>query len=138
MTGGSMGIIPGPAFIAGGTIAPFTIVKINTTARQVVAAAATTDILIGISQPGMKGTPGVTGSDTTVAAASGDPIQILGGGNVAKVTLGSGGATRNDLLTSDGSGNAVTASTGNRVVGFCLETGSAGDVVDCWIWPHKM
>lgn len=133
------GILGGPAFVAGGTIAPFTIVKLNTTVRQVINSAATTDTaIIGVSQPGQKGAPGVAGSSTTTAAVSGDSIQVIVGGNVCKVTLGSGGCTVADNLTTDASGNAVTASAGNYCVGWALETGNSGDLVDCYVWPHKM
>jgi hypothetical protein len=137
---GSTGILSGPAFVASGNIGPFRVVKLGTTARQVTQCTATTDTPIGVAQPGMKGTPGVTGSDTTVAAAAGDPIQVITGGNVCKVVLGTGGCTAADKLTVDANGAAVTmpAGAGNyNVLGWALETGSAADVVDVYVWPHK-
>lgn len=136
----SMGILPGPAFVASANIGPFRVVKLSTTPRNVTQCTATTDQPIGVAQPGMKGTPGVAGSDTTIAAAQGDPIQVLTGGNVAKVVLGTGGCTAADKLTVDANGAAVTmpAGAGNyNVLGWALETGSAGDVVDVYVWPHK-
>lgn len=140
MSGGSSGILGGPTFVASGNIAPFKWVKLGTTARQVTQVSATTDQIFGVSQPGMKGTPGVSGSDTTVAAAAGDAIQVITGGNVAKITLGTGGCTAADKLTGDASGNAVTmpAGAGNyHVGGWALETGIAADLVDVFVWPHK-
>jgi hypothetical protein len=138
--GGSMGILPGPAFVASANIGPFRVVKLGTTPRQVTQCTATTDTPIGVAQPGQKGTPGVSGSDTTVAAAAGDPIQDIAGGNIAKVVLGTGGCTAADKLTVDANGAAVTmpAGAGNyNVLGWALDSGAAADTVDVYVWPHK-
>jgi hypothetical protein len=137
MDGGNFGRIGGPSYVAGATIAPFTIVKHNTTPRQVIPAAAATDILVGIAQPGQLGAPGVAGSSTVIAATVGLAIDVITGPNVAKVTLGTGGCTAGDQLTSDASGNAVTAVATNYVIGKALETGNAGDLVDCFVWPGR-
>lgn len=60
-----------PSLLAGGTIAPSTAIKLDTTARQVVQATSG-DACMGIMQLGMRDFPGGTGSDTTIAAILGD------------------------------------------------------------------
>lgn len=137
MDGGNFGRIGGPAFIAGATIAPFVMVKLGSTVRQVLTAAAVTDQPIGISQPAMLGTPGVAGSSTVIAATVGLPIDVITVGNVAKLTLGVGGATAGNPITSDANGNGVVGVAGNYIIGYALETGIAGDLIDVWVMPQK-
>lgn len=60
-----------PSMVAGGTIAPSVGIKLDTTADQVVQATSG-DALIGVMQLGQRDTPGLTGSDSTIAAIVGD------------------------------------------------------------------
>lgn len=111
---------------ANGTIAPAVFVKLDTTAdNAVIAAAANTDFTVGISQIGQKRAPGLPGSSTTIAAEAGDFIQLFGVGDVCLLTIGSGGCTAGDMLTSDGSGNGVTASSAQIVGARALQTVAA-------------
>jgi hypothetical protein len=130
--------IPGPAWRAGGTIAPSTAVKIDVTADNQVVQAGAGDKCIGISQEGQKGAPGLIGSDTTIAAQAGDSIQVIGPCRVALAQL-SGTVTRGDRLASDGSGNLVTfdpaTATSPEYVGYALQSGVSGNLIDILVLP---
>lgn len=135
----SNSLIPGPAFVAGGTIAPFTVVKLSTTARQVLQTNNTADAPFGLAQEGQKGPPGVTGSDTVVAALVGDQIQVVGPGNVGKGKLGATVAA-GDRVKNDANGAVITvpAGAGNyNVLGFALEGGAVNELIDIYVLPHR-
>jgi hypothetical protein len=57
-------------------------------------------------------------------------VGILG---VSKVVVGTGGVTAGDLLATDNAGKAVTAQTGNKILGRALATGAAGVIVPALI-----
>lgn len=117
------------SFKAGGTITPCRFVKGDTTAdEQVVVAAANTDVIIGVAQEGMKRAPGLPGSDSTIAAESGDLVQVHSLGNDCLLECG-GTVTRFDYLTSDSVGRGVTASTGNIYGAQALQSGSTGSKI---------
>lgn len=101
----------GAAAVAGRTI-----VKLSADGT-VVAAAAATDALIGVTN--------------AVAAATGERADVVQSG-IADVICG-GVVTRGGLLTSDASGHAVTASANDRVVGIALVSGVSGDIIPCLI-----
>ena len=104
-------------FKAGGAIAARTIVKFGGADDTVVAAAAATDKLLGVS--------------SEIAAASGEPCDVFLTG-IAEVISG-GTIARGDLVTSDASGFAVTAApsagTNNRVIGAALASAVSGDIL---------
>ena len=114
MTMRNQGLIK--TFNAGGAIARSLIVKFGADERTVVAGAAATDKLIGVADD--------------VAAVSGDPVDVVLSG-VATVRYG-GTVAFGDLLTSDASGQAVTAApaTGanNRIIGVAMVSGVSGDL----------
>lgn len=107
---------------AGGTIAKWRIVKFGADDDHVIQGAAATDSLIGVVD-----LPG----DPTVTAAAEDRVDVVRGGEV-DVKAG-GTITRGDLVTSDASGQAVTAapSTGanNRILGVAMKSAVSGDVI---------
>lgn len=125
-----------PAFVknynASGTIPPYTIVKFDgTTDGSVVASAAVTDGLLGVS--------------TDVGVASGQPVDICHGG-ITDVKLG-GTVTLANLasgvfLTSDANGNGVVAApsagVNNNVIGKPLHPGVSGDVISVLISPDSV
>ena len=114
-------------FRAGGTIAPSSFVVMSTAAdNTALAASGTSVVILGIAQVGMKRTPGLAGSDTTIAAQAGDVISIFSLGDVAPIQLGTGGCTRGDMLTSDASGFGVTAASTNEVGAQALQSGTVG------------
>ena len=111
------------AYSAEGTINPFRIVKVGAADYGVLQAAAVADKLIGIS--------------TEVDAASGERVDVVHDG-IADLKLG-GTVARGDLLTSDASGQGVTAApsagTNNRVIGVALISGVIGDLIPCLVNP---
>jgi len=110
-------------YIAGGAIPAFTVVKLSAD-NGVVAAAAVSDALIGVS--------------SDIAAASGERCDVIVSG-IANVLAGAA-ITRGALLTVDSSGRAVTAApaagTNNRIIGTALESaGAANDVIRVLVNP---
>lgn len=105
------------SYTAEGAINPFRIVKVGAADYGVLQGAAVADKLIGIS--------------TEVDAASGERIDVVQEG-IADLKLG-GTVARGDLLTTDASGQGVTAApaagTNNRIVGVALISGVSGDII---------
>lgn len=113
------------SFRAGGNIAPASFVKIDTSADNQCVQAGAGDPVIGIVWPAQQKTPGLSGSDTTIAYSAGDSVMVRGMGNDAMLQLG-GSVTRGDYLKSDGSGFGVTASSGDQAGAIALQSGSSG------------
>ena len=105
---------------------PYTIVKFGASDFGVVTAAAATDKLIGVTRE--------------FGSASGEPVDVIHDG-ITYVKLG-GTVTRGDFLTSDASGQAVTAAPGvgvnNRIIGYARQSGVIGDVIDVVIEPGSV
>ncbi len=68
--------------------------------------------------------------DKPNAAGVAGEVGILG---VSKLVVGTGGVTAGDLLATDVSGKAVTATTGNKILGRALVTGAAGVIIPALI-----
>jgi len=95
-----------PAFIANGTIRPSRFVKIDATKdHAVLEAAAQTDRIIGIAQPGTQDAPGVVGSGTE-AAAAGEQLLVYGEADVCLLEAGAA-IVRGDVLKSDAQGRGT-------------------------------
>lgn len=111
-------------FFAGGTIAPNLLVKIGAADQTVIAAAAATDKILGVSV-------------MNITALSGDRVDVVVNGEY-EVKLG-GTVARGDFITSDASGLGVAAApaagTNNGVVGMALEAGVAGDLIAVQLSP---
>lgn len=109
------------SFKAEGAIPAFTIVKVGAADGGLLAAAAATDKLIGVS--------------TDIAAATGERCDAILSG-VADVLYG-GNVARGDLLSADASGRAIVAaaSAGSnvRTIGFALVSAVVGDVGQAFI-----
>jgi hypothetical protein len=120
-----MGLNNAPTFRANGTIGPSKFVKIDTTADGMCLQATAGDPIIGISQVGMRRTPGLAGSDIAIAALAGEVIQVWGLGDVCPLTFG-GTVTRGDLLMSDANGNGITATGTNECGARALQSGVSG------------
>ena len=107
------------SYSAEGGISPCRFVKPGANDYGVLAAAAATDKIIGVTMP-------------LITVLSGDTVDVMHDG-IADLQLGAGGATRGDLLTSDATGNGVTAApaagVNNRVGAVALVTGIAGDII---------
>jgi len=57
-------------------------------------------------------------------------VGILG---ISKLVVGTAGVTAGDLLATDANGKAVTATTGNKILGRALATGAAGTIIPALI-----
>lgn len=112
------------SYAAEGVIGAYLIVKFGAADGGVLVAAAATDKLIGVT-------------DRIAAAASGDRIDVIRSG-IAEVTYG-GTVAAGDLLTSDASGRAITATAAAgsnvRVIGVAEVAGVVGDIGSMLIDP---
>lgn len=68
--------------------------------------------------------------DKPNAAAVEGELAVLG---VSKLVVGTAGVTAGDLLATDANGKAVTATTGNKILGRALATGAAGVIIPALI-----
>jgi len=116
-------------FKAGGTINVGRCLKLDVSQdNAVVQCTAATDAALFISKRSMRDTPGLTGVDNSIAANSGDSIEVYGPGSVAPALAGAA-ITRGASVTSDGTGKVITsAGATTRVVGFALESASGANV----------
>lgn len=108
------------ACYASAALTPFTIVQHGATDGVAAPATAATQTLFGVV-------------DSVGAAAANDPVDIVRGG-IAEVLYG-GTVTRGDPLTSNASGRAIKAATGNRIIGFAEVSGVTGDRGSVFIAP---
>ncbi len=132
--------ISGPAFRAGGTIAPCRAVTIDTSNDNQVVQAVANSVVIGIAQEGQMGPPGVLGSDTTIAAIAGAPIEVIGAARVALVEIGAA-VTRGDRLEADVNGRLIKSVTSGQrnIAGIALESGAAlGIRLRMQVLPHQI
>lgn len=115
--------------MANGNILPYSFVKIDTsTVFRVIQAAANSDILYGIASEQVKNPPIPQDTSTQYAAVAGDELKVYCVGSECLIKLGTGGCTAGDRLTSDASGNGVTATSGQIAGAIALDTGIAGDL----------
>lgn len=109
------------SFNAGGAIPARTLVKFGADDKTVVAAAAASDAIIGIT--------------CDVDAALGDPVDV----QLTKIAIGKASAAivRGAFLTSDAAGLAITAApaagVNNRTIGIALQSAAAGDLFDIFL-----
>ena len=75
----------------------------------------------------------MVGVTLTKPGNPGENVTVMFEG-IAKVTAG-GTLTANALLTTDGSGRAVAAGSGDMVFGRALTAGASGNVVSAIIFP---
>lgn len=105
-------------FVAGAAIGAYKIVKFGADDNTVVLAAASTDLLIGVTNQ--------------VGPALGERLDVIYNG-IGEVTLG-GTVTRGQKLTSDASGNAIAAApaagANAQIVGVAMQSGVSLDVVE--------
>lgn len=132
----------GPCFRAGGTVPPGVVVKLDASNDNSVvkATGAAGEVIIGISKRSMRDAPGLTGSDTTVAANSGESIEVYGIGDVAPALAGAA-VTRGQYLTVDSTSRVIAASTSTNqsIVGEALESASgAGVEIQIRVNPFRM
>jgi len=114
-------------FTAQGAIPAYRIAKFGSADGTVVAAAAVSDLLMGVCA-------------RVPADASGDRVDIVLSG-IAEVEYG-GNVTRGAKLTADASGKAVAAApaagTNNYIIGTAMVSGVSGDIGSVLIIPSVM
>ena len=98
-----------------------TLVKFGGADGTVVPSAAATDSGIGVS--------------SDIDTAVGERCDVFMNGNIAPVVFG-GTITRGAAVTSNATGQAVAAATGNRAVGSAEVSGVSGDIGTIIISPH--
>lgn len=102
-------------YLAGGDLVAGTAVKLSS--GKVVTATAATDFIIGTVAAAVK-----SGwqADVRLRNAQGT-INIVAGGNIAV----------GDAVTANGTGKGVkTTTTGDQIVGYALEAGSANAIIE--------
>lgn len=104
---------------AGGAISKYRIVKFGADDDTVVQGAAATDSLIGVA--------------CDLDVTTGEQVDVVHGG-ISDVTFG-GTVTRGAQVTSDASGQAVTAASTNRVIGIALKSAVSGDIAPVLLSP---
>lgn len=114
---------PTKNYDAGAVIPAFTIVKPGLSDVAVIAAAAATDKLLGIT--------------TIVPAKAGEPVDVVID-DIAPLKLG-GPVDFGDLVTSDDAGLGVKAApaagTSCRTIGVAHESGVEGDIINVHVQP---
>lgn len=102
---------------ANSTSGQFLIMKMDSTANQVVPATAATDKLIGVNMSKPKA---LDYADIRLRSAMGT-LQVVAGGTIA---IG-------DPVTSNSSGQAITTSTtGHQILGYALYAAASGDIFE--------
>lgn len=113
-------------FLAGAAIQPARLVKFDADDRTVIQGAAATDAVFGVSD-----------ASPISAAATGERVDVVMSG-IAPVVYG-GTVTRGQLLMSDSTGRAITATaaagTNVRTAGVAMVSGVVGDIGDISLSP---
>jgi hypothetical protein len=119
--------------LLGGTtdVNPRRFVKMESS-RKVVQAAADTDVIIGISQPGARAAPyGTTNSTVAALGGSDHSLEVYGPGELCLLDIGATVTISGTVcfLTSDGNGKGTPATLdGTDSIGaFITETAASGD-----------
>ncbi len=94
----------------------YCIVKLGATPGGCALASAPTDALIGVSY-----TVPINDVGVVMDVVQEGPTLVTSGGTIAY----------GDLLTTDANGHAITAATGNVVIGRSMDTAVSGDLFVC-------
>lgn len=110
-------------YTAGGAIGPNLLVKWGSADWKVVAAAAAADKLVGVTR-------------ANVTVANNDQVDVI---VVGEYEIKAGGTiARGDAITSDASGQGVTGSAGNGIIGFAKQAAGIGDLFLCTVQPQVL
>jgi len=124
---------------AGGTIATYTFVMMDTTTEgQVVQATAGAEIY-GVSQAGTRRVP-YDGLDDGNAAIAGEDINVFGPPEVGIMLRAGGTVVRGDRLKADATGRGITTVTATDEVGAIAQgSGAVDDLIPVQlIGPMKL
>lgn len=107
---------------AAGSISPSVFVVFDTTNNKSVnQASGTSAFIVGVSQEYSKYAP-IPGASTVAADTQGDPILVYQDTNECLLQSTTAGWTAGDRLTSNASGQGVTASSTNYYGAIALTT----------------
>lgn len=124
-------------FKASNTIAPCSFVTIDPSFDEQVKQSVVGDRPFGVMWEQQKLTPGLTGSDTTIAAQSGDyNFRVYGQGNDCLIQL-SGTVSPGNLLKPDGNGFAVSGTANDQCGAVALQAGTSGVKIRCVVWSTR-
>lgn len=126
-------------YVANGNVKPNRLVKIDSsvTPPRIIQASANTDDIIGVSQIGTHNAP-ITGLNDGYAAIAGMNCKVWIVGDRAQVEAGAA-FNAGAELTADSQGRAVSASTGNKVVGYARDTATAaGQLIEIQVQPRTL
>lgn len=98
-------------------IAGRTLVTFGASDGEVVACSAVTDPIIGVTEQ--------------IGSQDNGRVDVIVAG-IAEVNSG-GNLTRGDVITATATGQAATASAGNRIAGIVMQSAVANDIVDLLI-----
>jgi len=116
-----------PNLVAGGTINPYRIVKMDTTAFTGVASTAAADYVVGV-------TDGSTRRfDATAHATSGDPISLQPS-NCVQIEAGGAITAGLGLIASTGGVAITAAGAGNVPLFVALEAAASGQI----FWAYRL
>lgn len=116
-----------PNLVAGGTILPYRIVKMDTTAFQGVASTAAGDYVVGV-------TDGSTRRfDSANHAETGDPISLQPS-NCVQISAG-GTITAGQALKATTAGQAIATTTSGDVALFVALEGAASGQI---FWAYRL
>lgn len=108
------------SFQSAGALAARVIVKLNTTAEQVVVAADATEPLVGVSYDK------ATAADQTVGVIASGTAKVIAGGTIA----------RGAFVTGTTSGHAAATTTAeDYYVGIAMQAAVSGDIFEVKIQP---
>ncbi len=122
---------------AGGNLVTKSFVKAVSGYPGKFVQAGANDPVVGAVGQNLKYPQGLGGS-ATLAAESGDSVEIIPPGQTAEVTLG-GTVVEGGWVKSDASGFAVaiatTGTTKQQIAGLCLRGGASTEVGLVLVWP---
>lgn len=113
-----------PNFMAGGDINPSRFVKMDPSNDNRVVQCGFNQMPLGVSQQGTQNTP--TASNSTLAAQSGNPIQVYGEGDSPPLLEFGATVTRGNQLRSDAVGRGIPAAASGeaqKIGAYALESG---------------
>lgn len=121
-----------PNYIAAGDVNPSRFVAAGISLDFAVVQAAASDFPVGVSSAGSRrpqmGQFGAAGV-STLAAASGSPLDVYGEGEECSLELG-GTVTAGDYLKPTTGGKGITGTLGTDKVGAqALQAGVSGDII---------
>ena len=122
-----------PNLVAGGTINPYRIVKMDTTAFQGVAASAAADYVVGVTDGSTRRFDATAHAQAATATSAADPISLQPS-NVVQIEAGGNITAGLGLIPSTGGVAITAAGTGNVPMFVALEAAASGQI----FWAYRL